>query len=272
LVWSHAHSSGAGAVSQTWSETAQAAAEPHRHSPWLEPQALESVAVQVQHVAPPVPHCGKVGPVTQWPDEPPSQHPVAQWPPTPQVQVLVPLPVQAWSASHAALTPQAQVPVVAPQPSARPAVWAAWQLQHETPPAPQWEMSLATQVVAVEQHPVHPLVVSQTQLEVPHRRPVPHSASPVFTLHSHAPVVALQESPVIGHGAQAFPPEPQLSLSRPRVRHTPFESQQPSEQLVVSHTQVAAAPTPRHRWPVAHGAPVLPQTQLPPAQRFTRLP
>jgi hypothetical protein len=160
----------------TWSAVAQAADEPQRHSPWLEPQALESEAVQVQHVAPLVPHCGKVGLVTQWPAEPPLQQPVAQWPPTPQVQVLVPLPVQAWSASHAALTPQTQVPVVVPQPSARPEAWAAWQLQHERPPAPQWEMSFVAQVVAEEQHPVHPLVVSQTQLEVPHLRPVPHSA------------------------------------------------------------------------------------------------
>ena len=55
---------------------------------------------QLQQLAPPVPHWGKVGPETQWPVPPPSQQPDEQWPVPPQVQEPG-LPVHAWSAAHA---------------------------------------------------------------------------------------------------------------------------------------------------------------------------
>jgi hypothetical protein len=94
----------------------------------------------------------------------------------------------------------------------------------------------------------------------------------VFTLHSHAPVVVSHESPVIGHAAQAFPPEPHLSLSRLAVRQV-VPSQHPFAHDVVVHWHVAAAPDPTHSWPTAQAPPVLPHTHWPlPLHRLTRVP
>ena len=144
----------------------QSGLEPQRQSPDVEPQALASEVSQLQQPAPPVPHWGKVGLETQWPLPPPSQQPDGQFP-LPQVQEPG-LPVQAWSAAQAPPGPQAQVPVVAPQPLAVPAVWAAWQLQHVAPPAPHvGNVGDVTHEVEVAQHPVGQPVGSQTQPPLP---------------------------------------------------------------------------------------------------------
>ena len=72
-----------------------------------------------------------------------------------------------------------------PQPLARPAVCAAWQLQQVAPPLPQCAMSFETHEVEEAQHPEHSLDVSQRQPVPLQRRPVPHSARLPLVLHSH---------------------------------------------------------------------------------------
>jgi hypothetical protein len=91
-----------------------------------------------------------------------------------------------------------------------------------------------------------------------HSWPLVHAA-PVP--QSHAPDTASQLSDTVGsHAPQAAPRRPQVG--KLCALHAPLPSQQP-----VGHDP-AVQPThtpPEHVCPVAHGAPVAPQTHVPPA-------
>jgi hypothetical protein len=201
---------------QCW-PTAHMAPPPQAQLPALE-QASARMGSQLTQARPPPPQLGRDGRLQVVPE----QQPFGQLVPS---HTQAPLE-QRWPAAHAALAPQAHVPV-GEQLSAR----TASQPTQLTAPLPQVAKEGVLQV-APEQQPFGQLVELQPL---------------------HVPL--LQLCPV-GQTSQVPPPVPQDDGLSP-ARQLPAE-QQPCGQDVPSQTQVLA----RQRCPGAHAAPA-PHWQLP---------
>jgi hypothetical protein len=140
--------------------------------------------------------------------------------------------------AHAAAEPQVHSPPT--QLSARRLSQAA----QASPPLPQccFDTAASATQVSPSQQPSQPLVVSHTQvLEVPQRRPVPHSAGVVGLPHEQTP--AMQASALsASHAAQAAPPVPHFAAVRSSPVRQVSPSQQPSAQVsALQPTAVSAA-------------------------------
>jgi hypothetical protein len=130
-----------------------------------------------------------------------------------------------------------------------------------SPPVPQWSMAEVSQVLPL-QHPPAQLVLSHAHWWDPLQScPAAHSAAEPQVQSPPTQLSARR----VSQAAHAAPPLPQCCLLTDASATHVAPSQQPSQPLWGSQTQVPPVP---HRWPAAHGAGVAaaPHEQVPATQ------
>jgi len=177
------------------------------------------------------------------------------WPQAPQLlasllsSTQVPLQQDLPAVQAAPVEPQTHAPLALHE-SAVPL-----QAVQDAPPVPHCEaVGGVTQAVPLQQ-PLGQLVPLQTHWPLTHCWPAAHG--PPVVPQTHVPL-ALHESAVMSQAVHAAPAVPQAAVVGGVTQALPLV-QQPFGQLVPSQTQAPCA----HRWPVAHGPPVVPHTHAP---------
>jgi hypothetical protein len=213
------------------------------------------VVVQLVHEPPPEPQVVRAR-VSQLP---PLQQPLAQVWTSQQGEVThshAPV-LHSWSELQALLPPHLQSPVV----QASPFGCVPEQTSQASPPVPQWSIVEPRQSAPLQQPP-QPLLESQTQAWlVSQRWPATHTAAEP-QLHSPPAQLSARR---LSQAAQAAPPWPQYCRLTAASATQVFPSQQPSQPLVVSHTQ-ALPVSQRRPAPHAAGVPDVPHEQVPATQ------